>query len=169
MTLEVWFKNTIFVTYDSGCDSRLSILIGRGTNQMSENSKIIGTILKVVLVPNRFKDGLKLLCSIQRWHNLCYKNYFQEDHDWSFVLFICTLFRSVLVIPKKVKRILSGHCSMDLMILEQWNDYSLFDMLMGVKIPWNKGGHFSFRKSQLESWTFGMAGQTKLWTHYHLK
>ena len=41
-------------------------------------------------------------------------------------------------------------------------------LLMGVKIPLNKGGHFPFRKSQLDSRMFGMAGPTGLWTHYHL-
>ena len=41
-------------------------------------------------------------------------------------------------------------------------------LLMGVKIPRNKGRHFPFRKSQLDSQTFGMAGSTGLWTRYHL-
>ena len=41
-------------------------------------------------------------------------------------------------------------------------------LLMGVKIPRNKGGHCPFRKSQLDSRMFGMAGPTGLWTHYHL-
>ena len=39
---------------------------------------------------------------------------------------------------------------------------------MGVKIPHNKGGHCPFRKSQLDSRTFGMAGPMGLWTRYHL-
>ena len=39
---------------------------------------------------------------------------------------------------------------------------------MGVKIPRNKGRHCPFRKSQLDSQTFGMADSTGLWTHYHL-
>ena len=43
------------------------------------------------------------------------------------------------------------------------------DVLMGVKIPRNKGGHFLFHKSQLDSRMFGMAGPTRLWTHYHLR
>ena len=41
-------------------------------------------------------------------------------------------------------------------------------LLTGVEIPHNKGGHFPFHKSQLDSWTFGMVGLTGLWTHYHL-
>jgi len=41
-------------------------------------------------------------------------------------------------------------------------------MLTRVKITHNKGGHFPFRKSQLDSRTFGMAGPTGLWTRYHL-
>ena len=41
-------------------------------------------------------------------------------------------------------------------------------LLMGEKIPRNKGGHCPFRKSQLDSQTFGMAGPTGLWTRYHL-
>ena len=41
-------------------------------------------------------------------------------------------------------------------------------LLMGVKIPRNKGGHCPFHKSQLDSQTFGMVGPTGLWTHYHL-
>ena len=41
-------------------------------------------------------------------------------------------------------------------------------LLTGVKIPRNKGGHYPFRKSQLDSWTFGMAGPIGLWTRYHL-
>ena len=40
--------------------------------------------------------------------------------------------------------------------------------LMGVKIPPNKGRHFPFCKSQLDSWTFGMEGSMGLWTHCHL-
>ena len=45
----------------------------------------------------------------------------------------------------------------------------LRDMLTGVKIPCNKGGHYPFRKSQLDSRTVGMAGSTGLWTRYHSK
>ena len=41
-------------------------------------------------------------------------------------------------------------------------------LLTGEKIPHNKGGHCPFRKSQLDSRTFGMAGPTGLWTRYHL-
>ena len=41
-------------------------------------------------------------------------------------------------------------------------------LLTGRKIPPNKGGCCLFRKSQLDSRTFGMAGPTGLWTHYHL-
>ena len=41
-------------------------------------------------------------------------------------------------------------------------------LLTGVKIPRNKGGHYPFHKSQLDSQTFGMAGLMRLWTHYHL-
>jgi hypothetical protein len=41
-------------------------------------------------------------------------------------------------------------------------------LLIGVKIPPNKGGHYLFHKSQLDSRTFGMAGPTGLWTRYHL-
>ena len=40
-------------------------------------------------------------------------------------------------------------------------------LLTGVKIPRNKGGHFPFRKSQLDSRTFGVAGLTGLWPRYH--
>ena len=36
-------------------------------------------------------------------------------------------------------------------------------------VPRNKGDHCPFRKSQLDSRTFGVAGQTGLWTHYHSK
>ena len=35
------------------------------------------------------------------------------------------------------------------------------------KIPQNKGGHYPFCKSQLDSQTFGVVGPTGLWTHYH--
>ena len=42
-------------------------------------------------------------------------------------------------------------------------------LFMGVKIPRNKGGHCMFRKSQLDSRTFGMAGPMGLWTHYQLR
>ena len=49
-------------------------------------------------------------------------------------------------------------------------DSSTFDLLlMGVKIPRNKGRHCPFRKSQLDSQTFGVAGSTGLWTHYYSK
>ena len=41
-------------------------------------------------------------------------------------------------------------------------------LLTPVKIPRNKGGHCPFRKSQLDSQTFGMAGPTGLWNRYHL-
>ena len=40
-------------------------------------------------------------------------------------------------------------------------------VLMGEKIPCNKGGHCSFCKSQLDSQTFGVAGPIGLWPHYH--
>ena len=43
------------------------------------------------------------------------------------------------------------------------------DLLMGVKIPLNKGCHYPFRKSQLDSQMFGMAELTGLWTRYHSK
>jgi hypothetical protein len=46
--------------------------------------------------------------------------------------------------------------------------YNGCNMLTGEKIPRNKGGHCPFRKSQLDSRTFGMAGPTGLWTRYHL-
>ena len=39
---------------------------------------------------------------------------------------------------------------------------------MGVKIPRNKGGHYPFSKSQLDSRMFGMVGPMGLWTRYHL-
>ena len=42
-------------------------------------------------------------------------------------------------------------------------------LLMGEKIPRNKGGHFPFCKSQLDSQTFGMAGPMRLWPRYHHK
>ena len=42
-------------------------------------------------------------------------------------------------------------------------------LLIGVKIPRNKGRHCLFRKSQLDSRTFGMAGSMGLWTRYHSK
>ena len=42
-------------------------------------------------------------------------------------------------------------------------------LLMGVKIPHNKGRHCLFRKSQLDSLTFGVASSMGLWTHYHSK
>ena len=45
---------------------------------------------------------------------------------------------------------------------------NIMDLLTGVKIPHNKGVHFPFCKSQLDSQTFGMAGPTRLWTRYHL-
>ena len=41
-------------------------------------------------------------------------------------------------------------------------------LVTGVKILHNKRGHYLFRKSQLDSQTFGMAGPTGLWTRYHL-
>ena len=43
------------------------------------------------------------------------------------------------------------------------------EVLTGVKITCNKGRHCPFRKSQLDSRTFGMAGSTGLWTYYCLK
>ena len=42
-------------------------------------------------------------------------------------------------------------------------------LLTGVKIPCNKGGHFPFRKSQLDSQMFGMEGPMGLWPRYHPK
>ena len=51
-------------------------------------------------------------------------------------------------------------------------DSKVVDMevvLMGVKIPCNKGRHFPFCKSQLDSRTFGMPGSTGSWTRYHSK
>ena len=39
-------------------------------------------------------------------------------------------------------------------------------LLTGVKIPRNKGRHYPFHKSQLDSRTFAMAGSTGLWTRY---
>ena len=47
-------------------------------------------------------------------------------------------------------------------------DRNYYLLLTGVKIPRNKGGHCPFRKSQLDSRTFGMAGPMGLWTRYHL-
>ena len=44
----------------------------------------------------------------------------------------------------------------------------VYGVLMGVKIPGNKSGHYPFYKSQLDSRTFGMASSTGLWTRYHL-
>ena len=44
----------------------------------------------------------------------------------------------------------------------EWMKQTLQDIkviLKGVKIPCNRGGHYSFRKSQLDSRTFGMAGR----------
>ena len=43
-----------------------------------------------------------------------------------------------------------------------------WDSVDGGKIPRNKEGHCPFRKSQLDSRTFGMAGPMGLWTRYHL-
>ena len=43
------------------------------------------------------------------------------------------------------------------------------EVLTGGKIPRNKGRHCPFRKSQLDSRTFGMAGSTRLWTCYRSK
>ena len=43
------------------------------------------------------------------------------------------------------------------------------DVLMGEKIPHNKGCHYLFHMSQLESRTFCMACPTRLWTYYHLR
>jgi len=40
-------------------------------------------------------------------------------------------------------------------------------LLMGGKFRCNKGGHYPFCKSQLESRTFGVAGLMRLWPHYH--
>jgi hypothetical protein len=42
-------------------------------------------------------------------------------------------------------------------------------LLTRVKIPRNKGRHYPFRKSQLDSRTYGMVGSMRLWTHYHYK
>ena len=47
-------------------------------------------------------------------------------------------------------------------------DHSFMKLLMGVKIPRNKGGRCPFRKSKLDSRTFGMADLMGLWTRYHL-
>jgi hypothetical protein len=46
------------------------------------------------------------------------------------------------------------------------NDPQVRNVLIGVKIPCNKGGHYPFCKSQLDSRTFGVAGPIVLWTHY---
>ena len=57
--------------------------------------------------------------------------------------------------------------------LDQWLKTNArlrtMDLLTGVKIPHNKGRHYPFRKSQLDSQMFGMAGLTGLWTRYRLK
>lgn len=45
---------------------------------------------------------------------------------------------------------------------------SMIPLLTGVKIPHNKGRHYLFHKSQLDSQTFGMVGSTGLWTRYRL-
>ena len=42
-------------------------------------------------------------------------------------------------------------------------------LLMGIKIPRNKGRHCQFRKSQLDSRMFGVARSSGLWTRYHSK
>ena len=52
------------------------------------------------------------------------------------------------------------------MCLVSPNDSSL---LTGVKIARNKGRHYPFCKSQLDSRTFGVVGSTGLWTRYHSK
>ena len=41
-------------------------------------------------------------------------------------------------------------------------------VLIGVKFPCNKGGHYPFRKSQLDSQMFGMASLMGLWNHYQV-
>ena len=41
-------------------------------------------------------------------------------------------------------------------------------LLMCGKFPRNKGDHYPFHKSQLDTRTFGVAGPMGLWTHYHL-
>ena len=57
---------------------------------------------------------------------------------------------------------------MDMAIKRYWLALLLAPiLLMGVKIPRNKGRHCLFRKSQLDSQTFGVAGPTKLWPCYH--
>ena len=43
------------------------------------------------------------------------------------------------------------------------------NLLTGGEIPRNKGDHFPFRKSQLDSRMFGMVGPTRLWPCYHPK
>lgn len=130
LTWTVWLKRTRFVTCDIESDNRFCVVIGRVTNQRSEDSEIIGMVLKVVLFPNRFKDGLKLLWSIQRWYTLCCKTYFpRRPRSFSCYLFRCCLFHSVLAIPKKDKRILNGHCSKDLTSLGWW----LLDTLFNTK------------------------------------
>ena len=58
---------------------------------------------------------------------------------------------------------------MDMTIKSFWLALLLVPILLtGVKIPRNKGGYCPFRKSQLDSRTFGMEDPTRLWTHYHL-
>ena len=42
-----------------------------------------------------------------------------------------------------------------------------WNLLMGEKIPRNKGGYCLFHKSQLDSWTFDVVGPMGLWPRYH--
>lgn len=66
MTWEEKLKMTIFVTYDTRCNNWFSIVIGRVTIWRSENLKILGMVLPIVLFPNFFKIGLKILCFVQK-------------------------------------------------------------------------------------------------------
>jgi hypothetical protein len=46
--------------------------------------------------------------------------------------------------------------------LIQYLEHDIRLLLMGEKIPHNKGGHFPFCKSQLDSRMFGVVGPTGL-------
>ena len=48
------------------------------------------------------------------------------------------------------------------------NGSNILVLLTRERVRHNKGGHCPFRKSQLDSRTFGMVGLMGLWPHYHL-
>jgi hypothetical protein len=70
------------------------------------------------------------------------------------------------VIVQKILRSLPMRFDSKISAIEE---RSYLETVDGGKIPRNKGRHCPFRKSQLDSRTFGVAGSTGLWTRYRSK